>query len=105
ELEIRQHSKAHAQALAEIRTGGELSEATEEVLATLRVVAQLQQRFGVDACRRYVVSFTQSASDVAAVYELARHALGDRPIVLDVVPLFETGEDLERAVEILEEII
>lgn len=40
------------------------------------------------------MSFTQSAGDVAAVYELARAALGDREIVLDVVPLFETGEDL-----------
>ncbi|HEU4541804.1 MAG TPA: phosphoenolpyruvate carboxylase [Jiangellaceae bacterium] len=105
ELEIRQHSKVHAAALAELRAGGELSETTEEVLATLRVVAQLQQRFGVDACRRYVVSFTQSASDIAAVYDLARHALGDREIVLDIVPLFETGEDLERSIETLEEII
>jgi phosphoenolpyruvate carboxylase len=105
EMEIRQHSKVHAAALEEIRASDHLSDATEEVLATLRVVAQLQQRFGVDACRRYVVSFTQSASDVAAVYELARHALGDRDIVLDVVPLFETGEDLEHSVDTLEEII
>jgi phosphoenolpyruvate carboxylase len=105
ELEIRQHSKVHAEALEEIRAGGRLSSDTEEVLATLRVVAQLQQRFGVDACHRYVVSFTRSASDVAAVYELARHALGVREVVLDVVPLFETGEDLEHSVDTLEEII
>ncbi|MFW6204050.1 MAG: phosphoenolpyruvate carboxylase [Actinomycetota bacterium] len=105
ELEIRQHSAVHAQALEEIRSGGPLSERTEEVLATFRVVAQLQQRFGVDACRRYVVSFTQSAADVEAVYELARHALGGREVVLDVVPLFETGEDLASCVDMLEEII
>jgi phosphoenolpyruvate carboxylase len=39
------------------------------------------------------------------VSELARHALGDRETVLDVVPLFETGEDLEHSVDTLEEII
>lgn len=105
ELEIRQHSSVHAEAVEEIRAGGPLSAETEEVLATIRVVAQLQQRFGIDACRRYVVSFTRSAADIAAVYELARHALGGREIVLDVVPLFETGEDLEHSVGTLEEII
>src|SRR6202012_4983905 len=57
-----------------------------------------QQRFGVEACRRYIVSFTRSAAAIAAVYELAELALpdGNAP-VLDVVPLFETGEDLAHA--------
>jgi phosphoenolpyruvate carboxylase len=105
ELEIRQHSSVHTTALAEIRAGGELSPATEEVLVTIRVMAQIQQRFGIDACRRYVVSFTRSVDDVAAVYELARHALDDRELVLDVVPLFETGEDLARYIEVLDGVI
>ena len=39
ELEVRQHSQVHAAALAEMQGGGELSPATEEVLATLRVMA------------------------------------------------------------------
>jgi phosphoenolpyruvate carboxylase len=103
ELEIRQHSEVHDKALAEVRAGGGLSEQTEEVLDTLRVVGWIQERFGVDACRRYVVSFTRSADDVAAVYELADHAaVGGRRPVLDVVPLFETGEDLERAPAVLD---
>ncbi len=101
ELEIRQHSQVHATALEEIRAGGPLSERTEEVLATIRVVAWIQERFGVTACSRYVVSFTRSADDVAAVYELAAHALGDRAPVLDVVPLFESGNDLDNAPGVL----
>ena len=105
ELEVRQHSGVHAAALAEIQNGGELSPATEDVLATFRVMAQIQQRFGTDACRRYVVSFTRSAEDVAAVHELAHHALDGRELVLDVVPLFETGEDLARCIEVLDGVI
>ena len=109
ELEIRQHSSVHTTALAEIHGGGELSPATEDVLGSLRVMAQIQQQFGADACRRYVVSFTRSAADVGAVYELARHALAGampgRQLVLDVIPLFETGEDLARCVEVLDGII
>ena len=102
ELEIRQHSEVHAAALDELRSGARPSERTEEVLATLRVISWIQERFGVDACRRYIVSFTRSAQDIAAVHELVTHALpeGRRP-VLDVIPLFETGADLEASSHVL----
>ncbi|TDD25660.1 phosphoenolpyruvate carboxylase [Kribbella turkmenica] len=105
ELEVRQHSSVHTKALEEVLSGGELSDQTEEVLATLRVIGQIQQRFGPEACRRYVVSFTRSAGDLAAVYELADAAMDGRPIELDVVPLFETGEDLQNSVEVLDNAI
>ncbi|WP_026415590.1 phosphoenolpyruvate carboxylase [Actinomadura oligospora] len=101
ELEIRQHSELHEKALEEVRAGGPRSEMTDEILETLRVVGWIQSRFGVDACRRYVVSFTRSARDIANVHELAA-SLGDDAPVLDVIPLFETGEDLERAPSVLE---
>ena len=101
-LEVRQHSRVHARALAELRAGDPPSAMTEEVLETIRVMGWIQRRYGVDACRRYVISFTTSAEDVAAVYELAGYAFphGDGP-VLDVVPLFETGEDLANAPAVL----
>ena len=106
ELEIRQHSAVHARALREITEGGTLSGQTSEVLATFRAAAWIQDRFGVEACRRYVVSFTRSAADIAAVYELARHATrSSRPPVLDVVPLFESGEDLNHATRVLDEML
>jgi phosphoenolpyruvate carboxylase len=118
-LEVRQHSEVHARALAELRPAGlpgsehsagppgaepaaPLSAPTEEVLATFRAVAWVQDRYGVDACRRYVVSFTRSAADIAAVHELARYATaGGRPPVLDVVPLFESAADLANAPDVL----
>jgi phosphoenolpyruvate carboxylase len=75
---------------------------TTEVLETIRVIAWIQRRYGVDACRRYIISFTRAATDIAAVYELVGYAFpdGDGP-VLDVVPLFETGEDLANAPSVL----
>ncbi|MFS1297655.1 phosphoenolpyruvate carboxylase [Streptosporangium longisporum] len=100
ELEVRQHSQVHAAALEEI-AAGRTSERTEEVLATIRTIAWIQERFGVTACRRYVVSFTRSADDIAAVHELAAHALGERAPRLDVVPLFESGADLAAAPAVL----
>jgi len=98
ELEVRQHSKVHEQALAEPR-----SPAASDVFETMAAVAGLQARFGETGCRRYVVSFTRSAQDVAAVYELARRAR--RTPVLDVVPLFETLDDLSRATAVMDEVL
>jgi phosphoenolpyruvate carboxylase len=98
ELEVRQHSRVHALALAELKAGGTPSAQTEEVLATFRSIKQIQDRFGAEACRRYVVSFTQSAGDIAAVFTLAETAGPD----IEVVPLFETVEDLHAATEVLD---
>ena len=102
ELEVRQHSQIHARALDEVRSGGRLSSDTREVLDTLGAIASIQKRFGADACRRYVVSFTRGVDDIAAVYELAEHASGGVPPVLDVVPLFETVADLRGASSVME---
>ena len=100
-LEVRQHSEVHARALAELRSGGATSEQTDEVLATIRAITWIQDRYGPAACHRYVVSFTRSADDIAAVYELASLA-GGRPPVLDVVPLFESAQDLTNAPGVLD---
>jgi phosphoenolpyruvate carboxylase len=101
-LEVRQHSRVHARALAELRAGDPPSPMTVEVLETIRVIGWIQRRYGTAACHRYIISFTTSAEDVAAVYELAGYAYpdGDGP-VLDVVPLFESGADLAAAPAVL----
>ena len=102
-LEVRQHSAVHERALREAEAGGELSAETTEVLATMRAIGWIQGRFGVAACHRYVVSFTRSAADVAAVYRLAELAVRrGPPPVLDVIPLFESGADLANATRVLD---
>ena len=106
ELEVRQHSAVHAKVLAELERG-ETSELTDEVLEVFRAIAAIQKRYGPRAAGRYIVSFTQSADDLAAVHALARHAVGPdgTPPVLDVVPLFETFADLQAAPGILAAIV
>ena len=110
EMEFRQHSLVHARALEDIRRHGrhgELAPMTREVLDTFRAIGYIQRKNGVKAARRYIISFTKSAQDIANVYELARLAFAhatDVP-VLDVIPLFEQVEDLENAVDTLNEVI
>lgn len=113
EMEFRQHSVVHTRALEDIREHGrwgergELQPMTREVLDTFRAIGQIQRKNGVDAARRYIISFTKSAQNVADVYRLAHLAFAheaDVP-VLDVIPLFEQAEDLENAVATLDEMI
>lgn len=105
ELEVRQHSAVHARTLAEIEEGAEPSAEAEEVLDVFRAIAHVQQRHGNRAAGRYIVSFTQSADDLANVYRLAEAAMGDDAPVLDVIPLFETFADLQAAPAILAEAV
>ncbi|GAB3184064.1 phosphoenolpyruvate carboxylase [Nesterenkonia halophila] len=110
ELEVRQHSKVHSQTLAWLEAPESVESMAvpgEEVIETFRAIASVQQRFGVDACRRYIVSFTQSAQNLADVYTLAEKALGgpEQAPVIDVIPLFETYEDLQNAPRILDEML
>ncbi|HEY5221468.1 MAG TPA: phosphoenolpyruvate carboxylase [Microbacteriaceae bacterium] len=107
ELEVRQHSQVHRQVLAGLEAGDELDAQVTEVLDVFRTISFLQSRYGFDAARRYVVSFTQSVEDIATVYRLAEHALGsaDAAPTLDVVPLFETFADLNASTDILDGMI
>ena len=112
-LEVRQHATVHRAALEAIRGGAapatELSPGVTlaEVLATFRVLADIQARFGEAACRRVVVSFTASPSDVTDVLELARLAVpeGQATAAIDVVPLFESADALADAGPILEALL
>jgi phosphoenolpyruvate carboxylase len=107
EIEVRQHSAVHAKVLAECEAGGALSTQSEEVLEVFRTIAQIQHRYGPRAAGRYIVSFTRSADDLAAVHRLARHAVGAGGVlpVLDVIPLFETFADLQAAPGIMAEVV
>ena len=125
-LEVRQHAAVHRAALAALGNGaGPDAEVAagvtlEEVLATFRAIARLQARFGEEACRRYVISFTTSPADVATVLELARLAAQPEPFgvpspaladlppavpALDVVPLLESAEALEGAGQLLDALL
>ena len=140
ELDVRQHSAVHAQAVADLlrvagveatyesldeasrvallsrelmnprplqrrgRPGGAspYATATVEVLAVFDVLRRMQAELGPQACNTYVVSMTEGVSDVLEILVLAKEfglfdpgLLGGPPTSsLQVVPLFETIDDL-----------
>jgi phosphoenolpyruvate carboxylase len=77
------------------------SEKTCEAIETFRMLRQLQQEFGPHVCQTYIISMSHEASDLLEVLLLAKEAGLYDPATgrssIQVVPLFETVEDLKRA--------
>lgn len=142
QLDIRQESSRHADALNEILEylqvlpqpynelteeqkvawlTGELqtrrplipaelpfSEKTNDIIETFRIVRSLQQEFGVKICQTYIISMCRDVSDVLEVLLLAKEARLFDPAIavgtIQVVPLFETVEDLQRSRSVMRQL-
>ena len=125
-LDIRQHARVHAAAIAEIshttrthpaedpQLPPALTPQTAEVLQTFRAIAQLKRDYVPESLPRYVISGATCAEDVLNVIRLAR--LGGVRVEgcggpngcpdssdpgLQPVPLFESIEDLRNGASIM----
>jgi phosphoenolpyruvate carboxylase len=92
---------------AELRGGRPLTPAhldfsddTNETVEVFRLVRRARERLGPRAIQTYIISMARGPSDLLAGLLLARDAGVAEG--LDVVPLFETAEDLHRAPRTLE---
>lgn len=74
-----------------------------EMLKTFEVIDQVQRSNGEDALNRYIISNCQSAKHLLEVFQLAKLTLGTKhdQMPLDIVPLFETIDDLSEAPQIM----
>jgi phosphoenolpyruvate carboxylase len=73
-----------------------------ELIESIKVIGDIQKLNGREGCHRYVISNCQSALDVVRVYKLADALLSDDgKLALDIVPLFETIEDLAHAPDVM----
>jgi phosphoenolpyruvate carboxylase len=70
----------------------------DDTLQSFRVIREIQAKNGPKGAHRYIISNCRGAMDVARVFALARWtAFGDEKITVDIVPLFETIDDLVGA--------
>jgi phosphoenolpyruvate carboxylase len=76
-----------------------------DTIESVRVVKQIQAYNGVEGCNRYIISQCNSALNVIEVYAL--FLLGGWKkdnLTIDIVPLFETVEDLKNAGPIMHQL-
>jgi phosphoenolpyruvate carboxylase len=91
-----------------LRAQGPYSPETAEAIALFQTVGRLQEELGPEACNVFIVSMTAGTADVLAPLLLAKETGLFDPATprstLQVVPLFETIDDLHRAAGLMREL-
>ncbi|MDT0348041.1 phosphoenolpyruvate carboxylase [Pseudonocardia charpentierae] len=87
-----------------------LPDEATDVLAIFDMLHEVQHQFGTEVCSTYIVSMCQGVDDLLAVTVLARESymveLKQNPrSSVDLVPLFETVEELSQAGALLDELL
>lgn len=76
-----------------------------EMLKSFQAIEYIQAKNGEMGCHRYIISNAQSLIHIQGVYQLANLQLSKgEELNLDIVPLFETIDDLLNAPGILEKL-
>lgn len=126
-IEVRQHADRHT-ALWKLALGETLWNESDEALRIQRIlespipafteapfaedaevfstIRRIQELSGTPGCERYIISNCGSALDVIAVFRLAQHftTAESGVLFLDIIPLFESIEDLAEAGRVMREL-
>lgn len=78
-----------------------LEKAREELLAEFKTIRELQLTYGRRAAHRFILSMTTCSDHILGLLEIAQEAKCNH---VDLVPLFETIDDLANSVDILKEL-
>ena len=77
----------------------------KDTLQNIAAVKEIQKQNGMQSCERYIISHCESALNVIEVFGL--FLLGGwraEDLTIDIIPLFETVDDLQNAAEIMREL-
>ncbi len=117
-LDVRQHARIHRKTLEEssawcagnaATVPGALSPESQDVIETMRTIAEVKTGCSPETIRQYVISGAATVDDVLAVMWLARlggvqvAGNGNDPGLMPV-PLFESIEDLQNAPAVCREL-
>lgn len=120
-LDIRQESSVHAKVLAALVKNGKTLNVLNasdylnqdnppdtlinDTLETIATVKTIQEYNGVEGCHRYIISQCQTATHVLEVMELfLQNGWEQETLAIDIIPLFETIEDLQNAEKVMQEL-
>ena len=129
-LDQRQDSRVHARALAELLTDPDwptrsaaertnvlnavlagkrslrrpVAEPARGVVAVFKSLSQQRALLGAAALGPYIISMTRDVADVLSVLALAECGVRGSARAIDVVPLFETVDDLRNASVVLRQL-
>lgn len=77
---------------------------TVETLKTMKIIKEIQDANGEQAANRYIISNNQTALNVMQLFAMLRLTAFQEKLTVDIVPLFETVDDLEHAHVVMEQL-
>lgn len=82
---------------------GLADEVEQDILDVIRDIKTIQEQNGENGCNRYIISHCTSVSNVLEVYALfLLTGWEQEAMTVDIVPLFETIEDLQHAAKVMD---
>lgn len=75
-----------------------------DTIGSFYALQEIQERNGPAGCYRYIISNCRSEVDIARVFAMARLSGMGSKMYLDVIPLFETIDDLKAAGEVMQKL-
>jgi phosphoenolpyruvate carboxylase len=98
---IKLLSEINGKAQSEIYEDALIKDTLQSVVA----VKQIQEMSGEEGCNRYIISHSFSAVNIFEVYALfLLNGWKKNELKIDIVPLFETVEDLQNAADVMKEL-
>src|SRR4029077_14316158 len=74
----------------------------KDTLMTIPAIKEIQHHNGLEGCNRYIISQCNSALNVMEVFGLFMlSGWKKEKLNIDIVPLFETVDDLEKAADVM----
>lgn len=74
---------------------------TQDIYGSMLAIREIQKRNGIEGAHRYVISNCASALNVVEVLALFKNVWKTDDLHVDIVPLFETVDDLANASEVM----
>ncbi len=80
------------------------NEMVVKTLESMYAIKTIQKNNGEKGANRYIISNNQSALNVLEVYAMLKLTAFQKDLTVDIVPLFETINDLDNADQIMEQL-
>jgi phosphoenolpyruvate carboxylase len=104
ELSSPERIKALEKVSGDLEADSFADELTKNTLGSVRAIRQIQEMNGEKGSNRYIISNNQSALNVYEVFALFRLTGYGQELPIDIVPLFETINDLTNAETVMAEL-
>ena len=75
-----------------------------KTLGSIEAIKKIQQNNGEKGANRYIISNNQSALNVMQVFAMLKLTAFHNELPVDIVPLFETVDDLKRSADVMEQL-